>query len=366
MVAMIMRFLVLSTLLVGMLGPSVASAQLAAGWSHFDVENPSTSYDAYIPASLDTTEPARVIVFLHRGDKTPLDYREALQSAADEVDAVLVLPVATSAFGWGFPGDGNAIQSAVDHLAESVDVNESRVSLSGHGDGGVFALERLLDPTTKYSAFFGVGVSLASLPTEQELEYLPPVRLYYGEDDPSREEVLETLRSELEGRGLSVEVEVLAGNDADDLPGEAIAAGFEFLVSKRRTGPISQYGCENTEEALCLTDGRFKVTVSWETEEGDPGVGKVASLRSDGSGLFWFFNEKNWELLVKVLDGCQLNEHFWVFSAASTNIAYTLTVEDLLAQTSVQYDNAQGQAAPAINDTNALETCEPPEETPAG
>jgi hypothetical protein len=360
-----MRSLVLSVLLVGMLGPSVASAQLAAGWSRFDLEELSTYYDAYVPAGLDTTLPTPVVVFLHRAGKEPLDYREALQGAADEVQAVLVLPLSSANLGWGFPGDAAIVTGVVEHLDSRINVNQSRVSLSGQGDGGVYSLERALDPTASYSAFFGLGVSSATLPPEQELEYLPPVRLYYGEDDPNREAVLDTLRDELEGRGHAVEVEVLPANDAEDLPEEAIIAGFEFLVSKRRTGPISQYGCEDTEEALCLTGGRFKVTVSWETAEGDPGVGKVASLRSDGSGLFWFFSEKNWELLVKVLDGCDLNEHFWVFSAASTNLAYTLTVEDLLAQTSVQYDNPQGHAAPAINDTAALETCEPPEETPA-
>ena len=336
---------------------SVASAQLPPGWTRFDLESFSTYYDAYVPASLDTSKPAPVVLFLHRAGTEPIAYREALQAAADQAKVVLALPLGTSNLGWGFPSDAGIVNGALEHLVGELEVNEFRVSLAGHGDGASFALERVLDPATTYSAFFGIGVSSSLLPSAQELEYLPPVRLYYGQDDPNRAEDLEALRSGLEGRGLTVEVEVLAGNDADDLPTAAMEAGLAFLASKSRGGLITQYGCENGEETLCLTEGRFKVTVAWETAEGVPGVGKVADLRSDGSGLFWFFNSKNWELLVKVLNACSINEHFWVFSAASTNLAYTLTVEDLLAQTSVVYTNPQGQAAPAINDTSALETC---------
>jgi hypothetical protein len=49
---------------------------------------------------------------------------------------------------------------------------------------------------------------------------------------------------------------------------------------------------------------------------------------SADSGLFYFFNENNWEMLVKVVDGCAFNNHYWVFAAATTNIEYVLTVTD--------------------------------------
>ena len=46
------------------------------------------------------------------------------------------------------------------------------------------------------------------------------------------------------------------------------------------------------------------------------------------AALFWFFDDQNYELLVKTLDGCAINGHFWVFAAATTNVEYALTVID--------------------------------------
>jgi nucleotide-binding universal stress UspA family protein len=353
-----MRSLALLLLALGVLHGATASAQLTPGWSRVDLDQQSTYYDYYVPGGLAAGAKVPVIVFLHRAGMEPMDYREALQGAADAAGAVLALPRSESHFGWGFTSDAGIINAAVEHLGGVVEINEFRLALAGHGDGVRFALERALDPATAYSAVFGVGASSSSLPAAAELEHLPPVRLYYGANDENRTQYLEPLRAGLEGRGIAVQVEVLAGNGADDLPAAAMAAGFEFLVAQSLGGQITQFGCENGEETICLTGGRFRVSVDWETAEGGTGSGKVADLRSDGSGLFWFFNAKNWELLVKVLDGCDLNQHFWVFMAASTNLEYTLTVEDMLAQTSVVYTNPQGRAAPAINDTSALETCD--------
>jgi hypothetical protein len=328
------------------------------GWSRIDLEIYSTYFDLYRPSGVDTAVKAPVIVFLHRGGEEPGDYREALQAAADAANAVLALPLATSNFGWGFPNDAGIVNATVESLQDLITVNESRIALAGHGDGASFALDRVLDPGTAFSAFFGIGNNNSLLPAPAELEHLPPVRLLYGEDDPARESTMAALQGALEARGITVETEVVDGADAEALPAASIETGFAFLVAQSRAGLVTQYGCENGEETICLTGGRFRVTVDWESADGNAGAGKVADLRSDGSGLFWFFNPLNWELLVKVLDACAINEHYWVFLAASTNLEYTITVEDLLAQTSVVYTNPQGQAAPAVNDTSALDTCD--------
>ena len=58
---------------------------------------------------------------------------------------------------------------------------------------------------------------------------------------------------------------------------------------------------------LVLHDGRFHVEVSWEDFDNHEGVGRVVPGASEASGLFWFFGPGNWEVLVKVLDGCAVN-----------------------------------------------------------
>ncbi len=116
-------------------------------------------------------------------------------------------------------------------------------------------------------------------------------------------------------------------------------------------------GCSVGPENLCLNGGRFKLEIEWENVEGTSGVGRRVPLGTDDSGLFWFFSADNWEILVKVLDGCSITDHFWVFAAASTDVGYTLIVTDTETGLVKEYRNPVGLAAPAIIDTSAFAVC---------
>lgn len=115
--------------------------------------------------------------------------------------------------------------------------------------------------------------------------------------------------------------------------------------------------CEDTHDALCLLDGRFRATVRWLAFDGREGVGSRVTIPSDDSGLFTFFTPSNWEMLVKVIDGCTNNGRFWVFGAATTNVAYELTVTDTVTGETRVYQNPLGTSAPAIVDTQAFASC---------
>ncbi|MEM6705014.1 MAG: hypothetical protein AAF690_20005 [Acidobacteriota bacterium] len=113
--------------------------------------------------------------------------------------------------------------------------------------------------------------------------------------------------------------------------------------------------CNGQANNLCLSGNRFQATVDFRTAQGTSGSAQRVNFGSDDSGLFWFFNKDNWEMLVKVIDGCALNGHFWVFSAATTDVEYTLTLQDTVGNGgSKQYFNPLGTAAPAITDTMAI------------
>lgn len=122
----------------------------------------------------------------------------------------------------------------------------------------------------------------------------------------------------------------------------------------------SDFGpCVEGPETLCLgADDRFKVEVDWRDRFGNSGAGETVTLAQRDSGLFYFFNENNIELLVKVLDACalQFNSYF-VFFAATTNVEFTLTVTDTQADVAKQYFNPLGMAADPIQDTRAFSTC---------
>lgn len=115
-------------------------------------------------------------------------------------------------------------------------------------------------------------------------------------------------------------------------------------------------GCHNAPDAavLPLQKGRFQAEVTWRDHDGNTGAGEAAAPASDGSGLFWFFHKDNWELQVKVLDGCALNGHHWVYSAATTDVGYVLTVTDTRTGEKVRYENPLGRRSPAVTDSSAF------------
>jgi PKD repeat protein len=164
------------------------------------------------------------------------------------------------------------------------------------------------------------------------------------------------------------------GNSADALADtEAFATCSSSLGAEEPTAPrtvppeIDELATAPTEKVsdcgdpsqLCLNGDRMRVEVEWRDFDGERGIGQVVPvpIESEDSGLFWFFKANNWEMLVKVVDGCSFNQHFWVFAAATTNVEYTLRVTDTLTGVEKEYRNPLGTAAPAITDTMALATC---------
>jgi hypothetical protein len=111
--------------------------------------------------------------------------------------------------------------------------------------------------------------------------------------------------------------------------------------------------CVAGTNTLCLGDGRFRVEVEYRDFLGNRGVGKAHPLTPD-SGLFWFFESDNLEMLVKTVDACAGYSKFWVFAAATTNVEYTLTVTDTGSGRSRSYFNPLGRSSPAVTDTAAF------------
>ncbi|HMB54343.1 MAG TPA: hypothetical protein VKU40_13575 [Thermoanaerobaculia bacterium] len=86
--------------------------------------------------------------------------------------------------------------------------------------------------------------------------------------------------------------------------------------------------CVEDAETLCLLDGRFRVRVAWQDQHnGGSGVGGALPY-SDRTGFFWFFDEENVELVVKVLDGRPINGRIWVFYGALSDVGYQIEVLD--------------------------------------
>lgn len=132
--------------------------------------------------------------------------------------------------------------------------------------------------------------------------------------------------------------------------------------------------CVADATTLCLddqpNDGRFRVTLSWFTAAngglaGDASATPLTDVGLPAGGLFSFF-EGNPEFLIKVLDGCAINGHFWLFGAPTTTLGFRLEVEDLVAKAAGRLsddylrviDNVDGVTAPSFSLLDAFPACD--------
>ncbi len=103
---------------------------------------------------------------------------------------------------------------------------------------------------------------------------------------------------------------------------------------------------------------RFAVRVVSVSNHPSDGVAVPARLGSSDSSFFWFYNDQNFEVMVKVLDACFINDRYWVFAGALTNQQYDIRVLDTQTGFVNSYFNPLGNRADAVADTNAFD-CTP-------
>ncbi|HEX7182213.1 MAG TPA: Calx-beta domain-containing protein [Thermoanaerobaculia bacterium] len=117
--------------------------------------------------------------------------------------------------------------------------------------------------------------------------------------------------------------------------------------------------CVASDTVLCVNNNRFKVQVLWQTPAVGSGSGHAVPVPSaPDSGLFYFFDAANIEMLIKVLNACSgTRPRYWVFYAATTNVELAVTVTDTQTGQVKAYYNPQGTPAPPVQDTNAFATC---------
>jgi hypothetical protein len=129
------------------------------------------------------------------------------------------------------------------------------------------------------------------------------------------------------------------------------ASAYSNLASASTRGTAG--ACSSSATELCLNGGRFRVNVRWRTGSGDTGTGKAVVLAGGQTGMFWFFDSANIELIVKVLDGTSLNNFYWTFYGGLSDVSYWITVTDTQTGQSKTYANPQGNFCGAA-DTASL------------
>jgi len=120
-------------------------------------------------------------------------------------------------------------------------------------------------------------------------------------------------------------------------------------------GGLALVASASAPAALYLNNNRFRVDVRWTTSSGS-GSGIPVKLTSD-TGYFWFFSASNVEMIIKVLNGCGLGGHYWVFAGGLTNVGTQITVTDTQTGASRTYSTAAGPPFQPIQDTSAFSSC---------
>jgi hypothetical protein len=106
--------------------------------------------------------------------------------------------------------------------------------------------------------------------------------------------------------------------------------------------------------ALSLAAGRFRVEVDWQDGRGGRGVAQPGPAASPAAGVLWFFDPSNWEMLVKIVDGCAVNGHRWLFASAATNVGFTLRAMDTQSGRVYEFTNPPGQVPVPLQATQAF------------
>ncbi|MEZ5313842.1 MAG: hypothetical protein R2862_09435 [Thermoanaerobaculia bacterium] len=106
----------------------------------------------------------------------------------------------------------------------------------------------------------------------------------------------------------------------------------------------------------CLAGGRFRVRARWRDFAAAAGEGHTLPF-GDESGLFWFFSPENVELVVKVVDGCDLDQRFWVYASGLTNVAVDLEVVDSISGLTWTRTTDLGEPFPPAFDVDAFASC---------
>jgi hypothetical protein len=126
---------------------------------------------------------------------------------------------------------------------------------------------------------------------------------------------------------------------------------FNVKISAVRTTT-----CTPDTNTLCLNSNRFQLTAQWQKTDGTSGSGSAVPLTAE-SGYFWFFDPANIELVTKALNGCAVNNNYWVFGAGLTNVQVYLKVLDTSNGASETYFSPLNTAFVPIQDTTAFATC---------
>lgn len=125
---------------------------------------------------------------------------------------------------------------------------------------------------------------------------------------------------------LAIELDPNPGTD------DSIAVGEVPIMTPKLHCPCSP---AIGSTVACLNGNRWRVTVN------HGGTASKVAAYGGASAAFWTYSSGNWEVLAKVLNGCAINNRWWVYAAGATGSSFSFTVTDAnFCPTSKTYNSA--------------------------
>ncbi|MCB1035791.1 MAG: alpha/beta fold hydrolase [Acidobacteria bacterium] len=336
-------------------GLSLPAWAATTGWSRFDSPGSRTYSLRYLPPSLDLSESVPFIVFLHGSGSTPEAWQPILAPLADQLGFVVLAPRARNFLGFGVGEDDVTIFETLELASQDLVRDESRTAIAGHSAGGAYAMVLAYAATSRFSGVFSLSAPYRTVVSLSDPAYTAPLRMYYGTEDPNFQGGSFTaLVGQWDRLGVPLETDIQQGSGHSDWQDSTLPDGFNFLLAQRYE---TEWGCVPGDKRLCLQDGRFAVEGDWRNFQGETGLARAVPLGSPDTGMLWFFRDSNWEVLIKVLNGCGVNGHHWLLLAATTTVEYSIRVTDLATGQTETYTNPLGNRSQAFADTTTFAAC---------
>ncbi len=182
------------------------------------------------------------------------------------------------------------------------------------------------------------------------------------------------VHARLQGRGWETVATVPANTESADIDGLQSGGRYDFRVRAYNRdgggtsnvvtlvlGAAEYTDCVPSASQITFAHG-FTVSMCVEYRDQNTGATVVEDARNYGlessqSGILYFFDRDNAEVLVKVLDTCAISDYRWVYVAPVTDLAFNLYVDETATGERWEHRNPRGGSTATTRSDNRAFPC---------